>query len=212
MNLNYHNSYYRAFKQFNRHTIHVLHENNALICKIHHKVQHCFNMYMRILTLKYSDSFGITSSRIILEQGTLASPSLFKHKKTSLWSIFSISIMDLGKMCEIQSWPTTYFAVALFTVVNQWIQRFFVFDFSSLNFIWSKRSLGVKWWFNKSAVSMFRSILLSQIVCVLISLDTLQTTSFVSYQSRPRTYSPDGCVIYTRHHVTSFVKFPGSLR
>ena len=82
MNLNYHNSYYRAFKQFNRHNIHVLHESNALICKIHHTVQHCFNMYMRILTLKYSDSFGITSSRIILEQETLASPSLFKPKKS----------------------------------------------------------------------------------------------------------------------------------
>ena len=60
---------------------------------------------MRILTLKFSDSFGITSSRIILEQETLASPSLFKPKK-SLWSIFSISIMDLGKLSEIQSWPT----------------------------------------------------------------------------------------------------------
>ena len=40
-------------------------------------------MYTRILTLKYSDSFGITSSMIILEQETLASPSLFKHKQVN---------------------------------------------------------------------------------------------------------------------------------
>ena len=60
---------------------------------------------MRILTLKYAASFEITSSWIILEQGTRASP-LFKHKQVSD-AIFSISIMDLGKMCEIQSWPAT---------------------------------------------------------------------------------------------------------
>ena len=79
MDLNDHSSYHRALTQFNRHKIHVLHENNALIFKIHHTVLHCFNMFMRILTLKYSASFGITSSMIILEQRTLASPSLFKH-------------------------------------------------------------------------------------------------------------------------------------
>jgi len=39
---------------------------------------------------------------IILELGTLASPSLFKHKQV-YEAIFSISIMDLDKMCEIQS-------------------------------------------------------------------------------------------------------------
>jgi len=59
-------------------------------------------MFMCILTLKYSGSFGITSSMIILELGTLASPSLFKHKQV-YEAIFSISIMDLDKMCEIQS-------------------------------------------------------------------------------------------------------------
>jgi len=57
---------------------------------------------MRILTLKYSASLGITSSRIILEQGTLASHSLFKHKPASE-AIVSILMMDLGKMCDIQS-------------------------------------------------------------------------------------------------------------
>ena len=70
-------------------------------------------------------SYRITSSRIILEQGTLASHSLFKHKHVSE-AIFSIAIIDLGKMCNIQSSPATFFAVAVFTVVNQWIQRFFV--------------------------------------------------------------------------------------
>ena len=106
MNLNDHSSYHRVLKQFNRHKIHVLHGNNALICKIHHTVRHCLNVFMRILTLKYSASFEITSFRIILKQGTRASPSLFKHKQVSD-AIFSISIMDLGKMCEIQSWPAT---------------------------------------------------------------------------------------------------------
>ena len=57
MNLNDHISYHRVSQQFNRHTIHVLHENNALIGKIHLAVRHCFNMFMRILTLKYSASF-----------------------------------------------------------------------------------------------------------------------------------------------------------
>ena len=111
----------------------------ALIGKLHHTVRHCFNMFMRILTLNHSASFGITSSRIILEQGTLASHSLFKHNNVSE-AIFSISIMDLGKMCEIQSWPATFFAVAMFTVVKQCIQRCFVFDFSSFNFIWFTKS------------------------------------------------------------------------
>ena len=115
-------------KKCNRHTIQELHGNNALICKIHHTVRHCFNMFMRILTLKYSASFEITYSWIILEKGTLASHSLFKHKQVSE-AIFSISIMDLGKMCEIQSWPATFFVVSVFTVVNQWIRRFFVFCF-----------------------------------------------------------------------------------
>ena len=81
MKLNDHSSYHRASQQFNSHTIHVLHENNALIFKIHKTVRHCFNVCMRILTLKYSASLGITTSRIILEQGALASPSLFKPKK-----------------------------------------------------------------------------------------------------------------------------------
>ena len=62
----------------------------------------CFNMFMCILTLKYSASFEMTSSRIILEQGTLASHSLFKHKPASE-AIVSILMMDLGKMCDIQS-------------------------------------------------------------------------------------------------------------
>ena len=65
MNHNDHINYHRALKQFNRHKIHVLHENNALICKIHDTVRHRFNMFMRILNLRYSASFGITSSRII---------------------------------------------------------------------------------------------------------------------------------------------------
>ena len=105
---------------------HVLHENIALIFKIHKTVRHCFYVCMRSLTLKYSASLGITSSRIILEQGALASPSLFKPKK-GLWGHFLV-----GKMCEIQSWPATLFDIALFIVVNQWIQRFFVFVFSSV--------------------------------------------------------------------------------
>ena len=100
-----------------------------------------FNMFMRILTFKYIASFGITSSRMILEQGTLASLSLFKHKKVSE-AIFSI--MDLGKMCEIQS------------LMDQWINGFrdSLFLFSP-HWILSvlKKSL-VKLCFNKSAVSM----------------------------------------------------------
>ena len=68
---------------------HVLHENIALIFKIHKTVRHCFNVCMRSLTLKYSASLGITSSRIILEQGALASPSLFKQKKV-YEAIFSL--------------------------------------------------------------------------------------------------------------------------
>ena len=105
MNLNDHSSYHRVSQQFNRHTIHVLLENNALIGKIHHTVRHCFNMFM--FTLNHSASFGITSSRIILEQGTLATPSLFKHNNVSE-AIFSISIMDLGKMCEIHMFCCRY--------------------------------------------------------------------------------------------------------
>ena len=76
-------------------------------------------MFMRIFTLKYSASFGITFSRIILEHRTLASPSLFKHKQVSE-AIFSISVMDLGNLCC----PSVHY-----TVVNQWIQRFIVFCF-----------------------------------------------------------------------------------
>ena len=101
-----------------------------------------FNMFMRILTFKYIASFGITSSRMILEQGTLASLSLFKHKKVSE-AIFSI--MDLGKMCEIQS------------LMDQWINGFrdSLFLFSP-HWILSvlKKSLEVKPCINKSAVSI----------------------------------------------------------
>ena len=42
-----------------------------------------------------------------------------------------------------------HFNVKVLKVVNKWIQRFFVFVFSSLNFICFKKSLGVKMCLNK---------------------------------------------------------------
>ena len=54
-------------------------------------------------------------------------------------------------------------------------------------------------------------------VCVLTFDETLHdklycADHFVYYQSRLHTCSPDSCVIYTRHPITSFVKCPGSSR
>ena len=93
MSLNEHISCHTALKQLHRQKIHVLHKNNALICKIHHTVRQCFNMFMRILTL------SILRVLELLHTGTMNSRyksfTVLNTKKVSK-VIFSILIMDLG--------------------------------------------------------------------------------------------------------------------
>ena len=82
---------------------------------------------------------------IILEQRTLASPSLFKH---CFWGHF------LGSWKNVRDSVLTRHIFCCHSVVNQWTQRFIVFCFLLIELYLFKQSLSVKLCFNKYAVSM----------------------------------------------------------